>query len=254
MKKTLLLLLVSGALAHSAAAQSQQVPEPYRKWLDCFVDWIFSEEEVGSTFSIQISFREAPVAGVRIELEREGQVAATARTNSHGVARFSAIPPGEYWPRAGDGLAFPRGSQEIKVVLNHPNREKLKLEWPADAMSVRGVRGRLTTSELLDDPDVPMQNHRVDLLDLRTARLVESVQTNANGEYEFKTAEPGLYALRVSLPMKGEQSFESHDLAIEVTPAASDYSLPEMKVAQSDCNGVQFYRRSNRADWTWEQQ
>ena len=254
MKATLWLALFLSALGCGVVAQPQQVPEPSYEWLRCDADWIFSDEEVGSNFSIQISFHEAPVAGARIELERAGKVMAGARTDSRGVAHFTSMPPGEYWPRATDGLGFPIGSKEIKVVLNHRAVENVKLNWPAHSISVRGVRGRLTTSEQLDDPDAPMQSQRVDLLDLRTAQLIESVQTNANGEYEFKTVEPGLYTLRVTLLKKDEQGSESHDLAVEIDPAALDYALPEMKVVQSDCNGVHFYRRSNRADWTWEQQ
>jgi len=245
-------ILVVLLLSSGACAQSNDLESEFDRL--CVMDHLFSEEEVGPDFSIQLSFHETPVAGARIELEYGGKITTTAPTDSRGVARFSAIPAGEYWPRAADGLAFPNGSLEIKVVTNHSRAEKVKLEWPASSISVRGVRGRFTTSERLDDPDLSMQSQRVELRNLRTAQLIESTQTNANGEYEFQTAEPGLYALRVSLPKKGEQGFESHDLAVEIVPTALESSLPEMKAVQSDCNGVQFYRRSNRADWTWEQQ
>jgi hypothetical protein len=250
-RRAVLVVFALTVLTYSAYAQSTE--NEFDRL--CFFDRLFSEPTVGPDFSLKLSFHGRPIAGASIAIENsKGNVAATAKTNPKGVAHFTAIPPGEYYPSAPDGLLFPSGSLVIEVKAGNPAGERVKVEWPADPSSIRSAKGRFTTSDLLDDPDIPMQNQRVELLDLRTATLIESAQTNANGEYEFKTAQPGLYALRVTLPRKGEPGSENHDLAVEVDPAASDYALPDMKVVQSNCNGVQFYRRSESDDGTWDQQ
>jgi hypothetical protein len=75
------------------------------------------------------------------------------------------------------------------------------------------------------------------------SRLIESVQTDDNGSYEFSTAEPGLFVLRVKLPARGKIESGKDDLAVELDPAAKEVSIPEMKVLQSECSGVQLFRR-----------
>ena len=199
------------------------------------MDWSYSDETVGSDFSLAVLFDDAPFSGGGIELKSGGDVVAAVRTDPHGVARFQGVLPGDYWAETADGLmSF---SLEIKVTASHRLGEKLKLNWPSPSITVRGARGRFTTAESLEDAEIPMRDERVDLLDLKTARLVESVHTNANGEYGFAEADPGLYALRVTRFKKGDAS-ESHDVVIKIDPAAANYALPEMTVVQSDCDGV----------------
>lgn len=99
----------------TANAQGQELTEPYKKWLDCDVDWIFAEEAVGPSFLLKRSFHGTPVAGTRIMLNKDGKVAATATTNQKGVARFVSIPPGKYDLRSPDGLLFPSGRLVIEV-------------------------------------------------------------------------------------------------------------------------------------------
>jgi len=219
----------------------------------CFFDHLFSEEEVGPDFSLKISFRNAPVSGARIELEHDGKVEATARTDFHGLARFSAIRPGQYNPQAADGLVFPVGSLVIMVKAGHASGEKVKLDWPSYPLAVRNLRGRFTTSEGLDSPEIPLRIAIVELREVHTARLIESRATDANGDFEFATSDPGIYALRVVLPKKNKPGTETRDLAIELGPTAKVYSIPEMNVVQSECAGVQLLRRSATDDG-WEEQ
>jgi len=234
-------------------AQEQTIAEPYKKWLDCDVDWIFSEETVGSSFSLQMSFHGSPIPAIRISLSQNGNVVATAKTNSHGVAHFDAIPPGKYDLGSPNGLLFPSGSLVIEVKVGHTSGENLKLDWPGYSFAYRFLRGRFTISEELNDPEIPLRNTVVELRDVYTGKLIESGSTDANGDYEFATTDPGLYALRLVLPKKGQAGFENRDLAVELEPSAKEYSIPELKVVQSDCASVQLFRRS-AADDRWEAQ
>lgn len=236
-----------------ANAQGQELTEPYKKWLDCDVDWIFNEEEVGPSFSLKTSFHGTPVTGARITLNKDGKVAATATTNRKGVARFFSIPPGKYDPQSPDGILFPSGRLVIEVKPKHASGEEVSLDWPTSSLAYRFLRGRFTTSEEVNDPEIPLRNTVVELRDVYTGRLIESGSTDVNGDYQFSTTIPGLYALRLVLPKKGQAGFENRDLAVELDPSSKEYSIPEMKVVQSDCYGIQLLRRSPTED-LWESQ
>ena len=244
-----LFLLILG----TASAQGQELAEPHKKWLLCDVDWMFTEETVGPSFSLKTSFHGTPVARARITLNKDGKVAATATTNKKGVAHFVSVPRGKYDPESPDGLLFPSGRLVIEVKPKHASGERVSLDWPNSSRAYRLLRGRFTTSEDVNDHEIPMRNILVELRDVYTARLIESGYTDANGDYQFSTNDPGLYALRLVLPKKGQSGFENRDLAVELNPSAKEYSMPEMKVVQSDCYGVQLLRRSSTDD-LWEAQ
>jgi hypothetical protein len=249
------LAIAAAVLCGCAFAQAQDSDDthPKRKWLECDVDWIFSEETVGPAFSLQLSFHGSPIAGAPISLSKSGSVVSTARTNSHGVAHFSAIPPGEYHAGSPDGLLFPSRSLIIEVKADHASGKKLKLDWPGYSITTQNLRGKFTASEELGDPDIPLRNAPVELLDPYTSKLIESAHTDLNGDYEFATRIPGVYALRLRLAKKGESGSETRDLPVELAPGAEEYSIPEMKAVHSDCNGLQLLRKSGTED-RWEAQ
>jgi hypothetical protein len=238
------LAVVVAILCSCSFAQDQDSngTNPKRKWLECDVDWIFSEEIVGPGFSLQFSFRAAPIAGVPISLSKSGNVVSTTRTNSHGVAHFRAISPGNYDPSSPGGLLFPSGSLVIEVKADHPSGERVKLDWPGHSVTTQNLRGKFTVSEELNDPDIPLRNASVELLDPYTSKLIEASYTDVNGDYEFATTIPGVYALRLRLAKKGETGSEAHDLSVELAPGAKEHSIPEMKAVHSDCNGLQLLR------------
>jgi hypothetical protein len=247
------LALLFVTLSSLVRAQEPTIAQPHRKWLDCDIDWIFSEETVGPRFSLQMSFKGSAIPGVQIFLSQGGNAVATARTNSCGVAHFDTIPPGKYDSGSSNGLLYPSRSLLIEVKADHKLGEKLKLDWPGYSYAYRFLRGRFTTSDLLSDPDIPLQNAVVELRDVYTAKLIESGSTDANGDYEFATTDPGLYALRLVLPKKGEAGFENRDLPIVLDPAAKKISIPQLRVVQSDCAGVQLFRWSP-SEGRWEAQ
>ncbi len=248
------LAFIAAILSLACIAKAQSQPgHTISNWLNCDVDWIFSEQTVGSDFSLWMSFHALPVAGVRISLTKDGAVVATTRTNSDGVAHFKSIPPGNYDPVSADGLLFPSSSLVIHVEAGHIPGEKVKLDWPNHSVATRNLRGKFTVSEQPDGPDIPLRNARVEILDPYTSKLNESGHTDINGDYEFATRIPGVYALRLTLAKKDELGSETRDLPVELDPTAKEYSIPEMKAVHSDCNGLQLLRRSGTED-SWEAQ
>jgi hypothetical protein len=239
-----------------ALGQSQEISEPHRKWLECDLDWIFSKFSVGSHFVLKVSFHGTPVIGARIVLKEHsgGGVLATVKTDYRGMARFDAIPKGSYLLDSVDGLLFPSDGLIITVQAGRVASDKIAVDWPDDAIAVQNLRGRFSVSpEEADNVDIPLRNANIELRDLRTSRLIESAQTDANGEYEFATKDSGLYALRLTLPNNDGAGSDYHDLAIELDPTAKEIAIPEMKAVQSDCNGLQLFQRSEKDD-TWEAQ
>ena len=234
------LAIAFAILSHLVYGQEKVVNESYKKWPSCDVDWIFSEEEVGSDYSLKVSFRGTPVTGSRITLNKAinasgDGVVATAKTDSRGIAHFRAIPKGSYYLEPTDGLLFRSGIQLIKVETEHARGEHVKVDWPSNALAARNLRGRLSVSDEPSGPEIPLRKAIVELRDVYTARLIETEATDANGDYEFATTTPRVYALRLILPEKNGSGTETRDLAIELDPAAEEISIPGMKVVQSDC-------------------
>jgi|SRR5215470_5890664 len=92
-----------------------------------------------------------PLLGLEYRLTRFGKDGgvATAKTNSHGVARFKAIPPRIYVPDSPDGVLFPSGDALIVVPAGHAPPETVELDWPNHSIATRILRGKFTVSEQL---------------------------------------------------------------------------------------------------------
>ena len=248
------ILIFVAIIASVPSAQGQGDPQGEFDRL-CSFDFLFSEATVGRDFLLRVSFHGVPVAGTQITLNRAintsgNGVAATAKTDSRGIARFRTIPEGSY-PDSTEGLRF-RASL-IKVAARHASSETVEVDWSDHFIGVRNLRGTFDTSEELGDPVLPLRNAVVELREIHTARLIESTQTDANGDFELATGNPGIYALRLILPKKDPLGTEDRDLAIELSPNGKEYSIPEMTVTQSDCAGIQLFRKSITDD-RWEEQ
>jgi hypothetical protein len=221
----------------------------------CFFDHLSSDATVGSNFSLKVSFHSKPIVGARITLNKSGnrQVVATVKTDPHGIARFRAIAKGNYYPDSPDGLLFRADIVAIKVEAGHNSGEEVEVNWPDHTIDVQTLRGRFDVAEELDGPEIPLRNVELELRDLRTSRLIESTHSDANGDYEFATKDPGVYALRLTMSKKDGADSEYRDLAVEIDPAAAANSIPNLVTVQSDCYGIQFFRRSNSGnDWKQE--
>jgi len=85
---------------------------------------------------------------------------------------------------------------------------------------------------------------------MRSSQVLETQSAVGDGSYEFSTVEPGLYVVRI-IPPARDKKIEpaSGDLAVELDPAAQEFMIPEMKVLQSECAGVQLLRRTANDRW-----
>lgn len=122
-RRLFLFVAMMGLLAHG-----QDFDRP------CTLDFLSSDDAtVGPNFSLKVSFHGKPVVGARIILNKAinmhgDEVAAMAKTDSSGVARFRVIPKGNYYLDSIHGLLFPTMSMLIKVEPGHSYREKVEVE------------------------------------------------------------------------------------------------------------------------------
>jgi hypothetical protein len=242
---------------YSVAQDQQPTAAPaYPKWLNCDVDWIFTPYEVRPDFSVNLSFRQAPLSGIRVVLTPTGESAGASEhsivpitrvTDSSGTAHFLGVPAGKYFAGAKNGLFF--SSNEVTVHAQGEFDREIAIEWPLDLneLSVRKLRGILVVHSEAAGASRPLSQATVKLLDLRSSRVIETTRTRADGSYQFSTTEPGLYAVRVFPPSKDNKTEPaSGDLAVELGPIARDPVIPEVEVQQSECAGVQLLQRTGK--------
>jgi hypothetical protein len=249
-RSSLIRLAVAAAIVcgcSSAQGQDPNDAQAKQKWLLCDYDWISTPYDVGSDFSLNLSFRQVPLPGIRVVLTPGGELAdasvrrgapVTAVTDSTGTAHFLAVPSGKYYAAAKNGLFFP--SNEVTVHTDGDFDTEVEIEWPLVPLPVRALRGKLAVPQEGAGADRPLRFATAQLVDLRSSRVIETQRTSADGSYGFSTVKPGLYVVRIIPPQKVKKTeTASGDLAVELDPVAQEPTIPEMRVLQSDCAGVQ---------------
>jgi hypothetical protein len=232
--------------ASSASAQTgTEAAHQSRGWLECDVDWIVGDHDHrGPDFTVKVSFRSQQISGVKVSLTRETApldepgrfVVATGDTDSDGDAHFFAIPLGMYKAHVDEGLLSP--NEEIEVETKDASSDEVLIEWPLDPIVTRSVRGWITSWQKSSPQNrsqrLPLQHVLVQLLDLRTAKLLASTYTSPEGYYEFPASEDGLYVVRVSEDQ--DPSPYAYDRAVEVTSHAHREQMPGLDV-DNVCGG-----------------
>jgi hypothetical protein len=166
-------------------------------------------------------------------------------TDSSGTAHFLAVPPGKYTAGAKNGLGFPSNEVTVHGAGDGDFDAEIEIEWPLEPVAVRALRGRLLGPGLGDEPDHPYLAATVNLVDLRSSRVVETQRTLEDGSYQFSTVESGLFVVRVIPPAKGKKTNDlSGDLSVELDAAAQEPTVPALKVVESECDGVQLLRET----------
>jgi len=183
-----------------------------------------------SDFTAHVHFRMRPFVSVRVlvtdlESGSYGRVVATAETDFDGMAHFFAIPLGKYQVRLDAPILAP--SQNIEVVPGIEYAMQIDLPWPGWTPVARRAEGRMCTWERPSAVENPvrsaLQNGQLELLDLRSGKLMAVTRTNQDGYYEFPHIRDGLYVLRVEADDEpGEHRFEQ---VVEVGSASDQGSF-----------------------------
>jgi hypothetical protein len=206
-------------------------------WMTCGVDWILTDYRSGPNFDVRVAFREQPISGVKVSLTRrdllpyafDGHLVSSDTTDSKGIAHFFRTPAGVYVAHVDEGLLAQ--SQELEVEEGNASSEEIDIEWPSAPIVTRSIRGSVFSWQQSTPQNrsqlLPLQHAMVQLLDLRSGRLLGSTHTSAQGYYEFATPD-GLYVLRIS--EHKDPSVNEYDQALEVTPRATRERMPDLEV------------------------
>lgn len=119
------------------------------------------------------------------------------QTDRHGVAHFIAVPAGKYYVHVNEGLMAT--NLEIEIATNAASADEVGVEWPGTPLVTRGVRGWLNSWRRLTpqnrSQELPLQNARLQLLNLRSGKILLETHTAEDGYYEFPVLPAGLYVL-----------------------------------------------------------
>jgi hypothetical protein len=243
---TIAAVMIAAVTAGGVTVQAQSASSDRDRWMSCTVaGLIVDRSHQGPNFDVKVSFREQPVPGVKVVLadataQPSPAMVATAVTDPVGAAHFFTVPPGTYQAHIDEGLLA--SSPEIEVEANNGSaegvREDVRIEWPWSPAVTRSVRGWITSwqkgSPQNRNERRPFARVMVQLLDLRSGKLLASTHTNSDGYYEFSVSRDGLYVVRVSEAQ--DPSGTAYDKAVEVAWQASRESMPPLEVDHG-CGG-----------------
>ena len=149
----------------------------------------------------------------------------TLTTDSEGNATFYSVPTGKYWLVVRE--ATPSYSSEVTVNSDLKDSDHVELEWPLVENTARNFAGTLH-----DDKNRPFPRSLVEVLDLRTSKMIESTYTDSTGAYKLHSRVNGLYVVRLSPPGEPDRS---QKIVFEFDDGSLNDQLPTMQLRLSDC-------------------
>jgi hypothetical protein len=243
-------LHAQNGIEQNARGLKQELSNKQRQRLTCDIEWMISESETGRNFSVRLSYKESQLAGQRIVLTRkdcdsgktDDPFVVEDQADSQGVVRFFDIPPGQYEVSV-DGLLGP--SAEIRVTAKSLKRAEIKMEWPAEVISVRDIRGNFGVWG--KDDLLPLASASLEVIELRNAVPVASGITGAFGEYSFAGLPQGIYLLRAKFPAEGKMEAATYEMAVDVNSSADDEEMNWTILSRTQC-GIGRQLSSNESD------
>jgi len=179
------------------------------------------------------------VSGMRVlltpenESKKSDQVEITSDVN--GVARFSRVKPGRYYVEA-VRLGVKVGPGTVIVSANG-DADEIMIQWPLrPAYTVMTVAGRFQRHMFpkqnpIDGyvhPQVgPLAGAKLTLSRVDSEKQVETLATDADGNFAFHSVEPGAYLLHIDeRPSESAYSIDDYLLVyVNPTNARADLRL-----------------------------
>jgi hypothetical protein len=169
------------------------------------------------------------------------ELAAIAITGKDGKAAIGLTQDDYTLAATGNGISS--GVVQIQVYDDSPSGvSEVSLTWPGGPItaiqSVSGVFGAGKEKDPRPGLEVSLKN--------ASSGNIAKVMTDASGHFMFREVSPGFYALHVSdpRPSVGSLSKLEGDIAIQVTPDATNGELPRWGLVMSSC-GLSAYKDAN---------
>jgi hypothetical protein len=199
---------------------------------------------VPPSFQVSVWHDAKAVSGITIEVYKEKDSEnrnplLTLLTHRDGSAEIKNLAPGVYVIQTtGPG----QGSAVYAVVAtNHvkPSSE-IKLEWPYSRESI--LKSRALAGDLISNrPSNPFEKIHLELWSAGGSTPLAVADTGPDGHFHFDQSQAGIYVLRVRGRQKDiapDDQVEG-DVAIELSPAASDATEISLRLDMSDC-GIEY--------------
>jgi hypothetical protein len=180
-------------------------------------------------FSVEVhDWKGRPAAEVAVVLspERDWKLQVqtlTVVTDTKGIAAFRNVPLANFGVSVGGEIAYYPRLEVVDPLARAPVVHTVPLRWPiSEVVSSRTLSGRL---------EGRFKPYRLALFDAASGKLLQGPITSETGVFDFDEVNPGLYFLRVSVPLPREQQ---GDVAVEISQGSANRSL-QLSVAFSDC-------------------
>jgi Carboxypeptidase regulatory-like domain len=199
---------------------------------------------VGASFRAKVMDRGRPVRGLRLKLTSyDGHTFRThdgidAITDDQGFAQFIHTPPGSFFLSADhDGGII--DTVDVRVAADGPGDVTVPLKWPSETP----LRVRRLAGTLRDDPVGPSR-FSVSLLEGLSARVIETTETDDQGQFTLASVAAGIYFLKLkTLGVQVESRGQGGDLiAVELSDVAEQEKL-DLDLGWSSC-GLSYTSRT----------
>ena len=204
---------------------------------------VYPMVRVGPSFHAKVMDRGRPVRGLRLKLSgyaagtTEGNNSIDTITDADGLAQFDEVPSGSFVLSADHdgGIA---DAVNVQVARDGPSDATVPLKWPSETpLRVRTVSGTLR------DPVRPLR-FSVSLLEGLSARVIQTSDTDNEGQFALPNVAAGIYFLKLSpFGVQTESPGQAGDLiAIEVSNEAEATKL-DLDLGWSTC-GMSYTERT----------
>jgi hypothetical protein len=205
----------------------------------------YPDFQLGPSFRVKVEDHGRPVEGLRLEIggTKGSRYRVVKDTDKNGFAVFRDVLPGLYHLSAAHDAGIPDGA-ELEVKLNGPTNVTVPLKWPSGPpVVVRSLGGTIRRPGYL--PGQPQPTLLLDILEGRSGRKLNALQTSERGEFDFEGAAPGAYFLdlKPSGPVGGMGDEITGLIPVVVDPHAThdhldlDLSASSCGLSYADMNG-----------------
>jgi hypothetical protein len=207
---------------------------------------IFPEWKRGPSFSVLVTMNGVPVPHMRVLLQPQADKRLRQIeiiSDDSGVADFREIKPGRYYLLA-SRLGLEVGPGTV-MVSPHGIAEQIGVEWPlSPAYTVTAIAGRFQRhlypkQNPIDGyvhPQIgPIAGAKLTLKRIDFEKQIGIVVTDSNGNFDFRTVEPGAYLLHIEENNSEELAYPIDDyLLVYVDPSSNRGDL-RLQVDWTSC-------------------
>jgi len=190
--------------------------------------------ELRQDFIVRVKLEGKALPGVKVEITRgrrpfDTRIIKSYFTGSDGLARITALPPGQYWLSAGVlGISAAYHCFHVSEESSRRAKRLIAYEWGYGAPLIRQVSGKLVDVQLgaSDNPlwnslhpvDVPIIGATLRLTDARTGQVFTTTSDD-RGEFAFGALPDGTYVLHSEGGRTG-RPYEPTDLLLKISSRA----------------------------------